>query len=193
VLDVAAGAGYVAAAAARRGARAIGLDFSESQVVLARSTLPQIDFRQGDAESLPFDDDRFEAVVMGFGLNHLPHPERAFLEAYRVLRRGGHFAFTVWAAPKSGEAFGFVLGAIQEHGEAGVQLPPAPPYFRFADAEDVRRVFDQPGLSNLAPRSYRNSGSITRRIRYSMLSTKVPCARQLCCTPSRHLRATRYD
>jgi ubiquinone/menaquinone biosynthesis C-methylase UbiE len=145
-LDVAAGAGYVAAAAARRGARVIGLDFSESQVALARSTYPQIDFRQGDAESLPFDDYRFDAVVMGFGLNHLPHPERAFLEAYRVLRRGGHFAFTVWAAPKSGEAFGIVLGAIQEYGEAAVQLPPAPPYFRFADVEEVRHVFDQTGF-----------------------------------------------
>lgn len=74
-LDVATGAGYIAAAAANRGAHAIGLDFSQAQVELARSLYPHIEFRQGDAENLPFDERIFDAVVVGFGINHLPHPE----------------------------------------------------------------------------------------------------------------------
>jgi ubiquinone/menaquinone biosynthesis C-methylase UbiE len=117
VLDVATGAEYVAAAAATRGARAIGLDFAKAQVELARSLYPHIEFRQGDAESLPFDEKSLDAVFIGFGVNHLPHPERTFAEAYRVLKPGELFAFTVWAAPKSGEAFGIVLDTIQKHGE----------------------------------------------------------------------------
>ncbi|HEY6860687.1 MAG TPA: methyltransferase domain-containing protein [Pseudolabrys sp.] len=145
-LDVATGAGYIAAAAADRGAHAIGLDFSQAQVELARSIYPHIEFRQGDAENLPFDERTFDAVVVGFGINHLPHPELASGEAYRVLRHGGSFAFTVWTTPKPGEAFGIVLGAIQEHGEPDARLPPAPPYFRFADAEEARRVFEQTGF-----------------------------------------------
>src|SRR6185295_19326982 len=140
------GAGYIAAAAANRGARAIGLDFSDAQVQLARLTYPHVEFRQGDAENLPFDDNSFDAVVIGFGINHLPHPEQAFAEGYRVLRRNGCFAFTVWAEPKPGEGFGIVLGAIQEHGEANAKLPPAPPYFRFADSNEVLRVFEQTGF-----------------------------------------------
>lgn len=95
---------------------------------------------------MPFDAESFDAVVVGFGINHLPHPERTFAEAYRVLKRGGFFAFTVWAAPKPGEGFGIVLGAIQEHGEPNASLPPAPPYFRFADAEEARNVFEQTGF-----------------------------------------------
>jgi ubiquinone/menaquinone biosynthesis C-methylase UbiE len=146
VLDVATGAGYVAAAAARRGARAIGMDFAQAQIELARSLFPHIEFRQGDAENLPFAEKGFDAVVVGFGINHLPHPERTFAEAYRVLRSGGFFAFTVWATPKPGEAFGIVLGAIQEHGEPNAMLPPAPPYFRFADAKEARTVFEQTGF-----------------------------------------------
>jgi len=146
VLDIATGAGYVAAAAVNRGAHAIGLDFSEAQVELARSTYPHVEFRQGDAENLPFDDETFDAAVVGFGINHLPHPERAFMEAYRVLRHGGYFAFTVWATPKPGEGFGIVLGAIQEHGEPNALLPPAPPYFRFADSMEARRVFEETGF-----------------------------------------------
>lgn len=146
VLDIATGAGYIAAAAAKRGARAIGLDFSQAQVDLAKATFPEAEFRQGDAEDLPFDANSFDAVVIGFGVNHLPHPERAFSQAFWVLRSGGFFAYTVWAAPKPGEGFGIVLGAIAAHGDPGVKLPPAPPYFRFADAAEARRAFEQTGF-----------------------------------------------
>jgi ubiquinone/menaquinone biosynthesis C-methylase UbiE len=146
VLDVATGAGYVAAAAAARGAHAVGLDFSAAQVDLARATYPGVVFEQGDAEALPLADGSFDAIVVGFGVNHLPHPERAFAEAFRVLDHGGIFAYTVWAAPKPGEGFGIVLRAIENHGDKSVSLPPAPPYFRFADAEEARRVFEATGF-----------------------------------------------
>lgn len=146
VLDVATGAGYVAASAAKRGAHAVGLDFSQAQIELAKVIYPGVEFIPGDAEALPFAADTFDAVVVGFGINHLPHAERAFAEAFRVLRSGGAFAYTVWAVPKPGEGFGIVLGAIEAHGEAGAKLPPAPPYFRFADAGEARRVFEQTGF-----------------------------------------------
>ena len=146
VLDIATGAGYVAAAAAKRGARAVGLDFSQAQVDLAKAIFPNVEFRQGDAEDLPFEAETFDAVVVGFGVNHLPHPEKAFTQALRVLRSGGVFAFTVWAAPIPGQGFGIVLGAIEKYGDKSVTLPPAPPYFRFADADEARRIFEAAGF-----------------------------------------------
>jgi len=160
VLDVATGAGYVAAAAASRGAHAVGMDFAQAQVELARSLYPHIEFREGDAENLPFEEKSFDAVVIGFGINHLPHPEQTFTEAHRVLKPGGFFAFTVWATPNPDEAFGIVLGAIQEHGESNATLPPAPPYFRFADAGEVQSVFKQTGFvepnTSLVPQYWRH-------------------------------------
>src|SRR3954447_23293748 len=54
VLDIACGAGYVAAAARDRGAEAVGVDFSEAQVRLAEQTYADIRFIEGDAEALPF-------------------------------------------------------------------------------------------------------------------------------------------
>lgn len=54
VLDVACGPGHVAAAAARRGARATGCDLSSAMVTLASRLHPELEFRQGDAEALPF-------------------------------------------------------------------------------------------------------------------------------------------
>jgi ubiquinone/menaquinone biosynthesis C-methylase UbiE len=68
VLDVASGAGYVAAAAAQRGADSLGIDFSTTQVRLARARYPSIRFEQANAEALPFDTEAFEAVVNAFGL-----------------------------------------------------------------------------------------------------------------------------
>ena len=60
VIDIASGPGYVAAAAARRGATVIGVDFSVAMVAEARGRNPEIEFREGDAEQLPLGDRLFE-------------------------------------------------------------------------------------------------------------------------------------
>src|SRR6266403_4406250 len=62
VLDVGAGPGYVSAAVAERGAMPIGLDFSKQMVSIARRMFPEIEFREGDAQNLPFADASFDRV-----------------------------------------------------------------------------------------------------------------------------------
>ena len=66
LLDVATGPGYAAAAAHARGASVIGVDVAAAMVELAAGLHPGIDFRQADAEALPFDDGSFDAVVRDF-------------------------------------------------------------------------------------------------------------------------------
>src|SRR5207245_8045290 len=85
VLAVACGPGYAAAAAAERGATAIGVDFSSEMVEEARGRYPGIEFREGDAEQLAFSNSRFDALVLNFGMLHLARPEQALIEAHRVL------------------------------------------------------------------------------------------------------------
>jgi ubiquinone/menaquinone biosynthesis C-methylase UbiE len=140
VLDVATGPGYVAAAAARRGAAVVGVDFSAAMLAEARRHHPEVEFQAGDAEALPFPDGTFDAVVMSFGLLHLGRPDQALAEAHRVLRPGGRVGFTVWARPEESVAFGMVLGAVQRHGRLDVPLPTGPPFFRFSDPAESRRV-----------------------------------------------------
>ena len=62
-LDVGCGPGYVAAACVERGAHATGVDFSGEMVAIARRAFPQIEFRQGDAQNLPFPDASFDRVL----------------------------------------------------------------------------------------------------------------------------------
>jgi SAM-dependent methyltransferase len=54
--------------------------------------LPNASFRQGDARELPFDEEAFDAVVFDSTLSHVPGPERALAESFRVLRPGGWLA-----------------------------------------------------------------------------------------------------
>ena len=146
LLDVATGPGYVAAAAAARGARVVGIDFSAPMVARARELNPAVEFQEGDAEALSFPDGSFDAVVMNFGILHLARPEQAISHAARVLRPGGRFACTAWAKPEEAVGFGIVLNAIQAHGNPGVQLPQGPPFFRFSDPVECDRTLREAGL-----------------------------------------------
>lgn len=148
LLDMAAGPGYVAGAAAQRGARAVGVDFSAAMLAEARRRHPTVDFREGDAEALPLPDGSFDAAVMNFGLLHLGQPERAVLEAHRVLRAGGRFGFTVWARPEEAVGFGIVLRAIRTHGDPDAPLPPGPPFFRFSDPDECLRALLGAGFTD---------------------------------------------
>ncbi len=149
LLDVASGPGFVAAAAAERGAAVAGLDFSPLMADLARRSYPAVHYVIGDAEALPLRDNSRAAVVMNFGMLHLARPEHAIAEALRVLRPGGRYAFTVWATPEYAKGFAIVLKAIEEHGNPNVPLPAGPPIFRFSDADTSRAALAEAGFVDI--------------------------------------------
>jgi ubiquinone/menaquinone biosynthesis C-methylase UbiE len=150
MLDVACGPGYVAAAAVARGAAAVGVDFSSAMVEEAQGRYPGIDFREDDAEKLSFPEATFDAVVMNFGLLHLARPEQAISEAHRVLTPGGSAAFTVWNTPDKARGMGIVLEAIQKYGDLNVPIPAGPPFFRFSDPAEFKRVLAEAGFISTA-------------------------------------------
>jgi SAM-dependent methyltransferase len=123
VLDLACGTGVAAQAVADAGARVTGLDFSPAMLASARSLHPNIEFQAGDAEALPFADTSFDAVISNFGIHHVEHPERAIAEASRVLKPGGTFAFTVWAAVQDNTAWRIVFDAVKARGRLDVSMP----------------------------------------------------------------------
>ncbi|MGD9817252.1 MAG: class I SAM-dependent methyltransferase [Desulfomonilaceae bacterium] len=93
VLDVGTGAGFIAFLLADLGKNVIGIDLSEDMVQIANRNAKDygfnVDFKVGDAENLPFEDESFDAVVNRHVLWTLPNPERAIHEWRRVLRPGG--------------------------------------------------------------------------------------------------------
>lgn len=148
-MDVASGPGYAASAAAARKAKPIGVDFADNMLLTAKRHYPDIDFRHGDAENLAFDDNSFDAVVCPFGILHMPQPQRAMAKAFRVLKPGGRYAFTVWAAPEKNEFFKVVLPIIQAHADMKVPLPEAPPIFLYSDHKTCRQTLTDVGFDNV--------------------------------------------
>jgi ubiquinone/menaquinone biosynthesis C-methylase UbiE len=124
VLDLCCGTGIVSAAIALRGAIPMGVDFSPAMLGRARAKHPELRFEHGDAEALPCADVSFDAVVSNFGMHHVPRPERAAGEVMRVLRRGGRFAFTTWAAPVENIAWRLLFDAIRADGDPNAAKTP---------------------------------------------------------------------
>ena len=87
-LDVACGSGKLTAELAKlaEGGRVVGLDFSPRMLEIARRTHPEIEFLEGDALNLPFDDATFDASTIAFGLRNLANPIRGLREMRRITR-----------------------------------------------------------------------------------------------------------
>jgi SAM-dependent methyltransferase len=100
VLDVAAGNGNVAVAAAGTGARVTATDFAPALLELGRARTAaaglDVHWQEADAEALPFADGTFDATTSAFGLMFAPRPEVAIAEAFRVTRPGGVVGLTAW-------------------------------------------------------------------------------------------------
>ncbi|HSV79691.1 MAG TPA: methyltransferase domain-containing protein [Ramlibacter sp.] len=101
VLDVAAGNGNATLAAARRWCEVTSTDYVPALLERGRERaaaerLHGIDFREADAEALPFDDASFDAVLSTFGCMFAPNPPRVASELLRVCRPDGRIAMANW-------------------------------------------------------------------------------------------------
>jgi SAM-dependent methyltransferase len=150
ILDLACGPGPACREAVDRGAEAVGVDIAEAMVAVAGRAVPEAEFRRSPAESLPFGDESFDAVVCGFGLPHFADPEAVFAEVHRVLRPKGSLAFTTWCVPDKVPFFGVVFTAVVEHGTVEVDLPDGPDMFRFAAEQEAKDVLGRLGFEQVS-------------------------------------------
>jgi ubiquinone/menaquinone biosynthesis C-methylase UbiE len=121
LLDVACGTGNATIPAAREGARVTGLDFAPGLLAIAREraadAMVEVEWVEGDAQKLPFDDASFDRVVSVFGHMFAPDHQRTAAEMRRVCRPGGVIAVACWTPEGS---IGRMFRTIAE------LVPPAP-------------------------------------------------------------------
>src|SRR5215213_1142424 len=147
LLDVACGAGNGAIAAARRNAEAVGLDYVPELLERARERAAaedyEIEFVEGDAQDLPFEDAAFDYVISTFGAMFAPDQEKTAAELLRVCRPGGKIGMANW--PPRGLVGGGFFRIIAQH------APPPPgvkPPILWGTEERLRELFGD-GVSEL--------------------------------------------
>jgi SAM-dependent methyltransferase len=145
LLDAGTGPGTVAALACSRAAEVVAVDAEPSMLEVARRQAPAADIRPGTLPHLPFADNRFDAAVANFVINHVGDPAAAIDELRRVVRPGGRIAVTIWPypPPPAQQLWSTIFDA------AGVHRPADLP--RVASDKDFART--GAGLSELLNRS----------------------------------------
>lgn len=145
VLDLACGTGVAArelAAVVDGGATIAGCDLNQTMLDVAADVAAReghsIDFRQGDAGDLPFDDGAFDLVLCQQGFQFFPDRPAALGEIKRVLAPTGRFAAAIWQSETRCPGQHAVIQALEKHGmdAAGARSP-----FAFGDEAQIRAVF----------------------------------------------------
>lgn len=125
----------------------MGVDIAQTMVELARELHPGLDFRQADAQSLPFEDACFHAVVGNFAILHVGRPEQAVTEFVRTLVPGGALGLTVWDRPERMRVTGVLVDAVAEVGATPPDdLPAGPDFFRFSVDDEFEALLREGGL-----------------------------------------------
>jgi SAM-dependent methyltransferase len=152
VLDVACGTGIVTRTAADQGATVTGVDLNEAMLTVACRLRPELDWRQGNAQALPFDDNSFDVVVSQMALMFFPDPAAALAEMARVVVPGGTVAVLVPGALERQPAFApFVAMAARHAGPDAVDLLTA--YFRCGDLDALAGLMAAAGPTVTAQRT----------------------------------------
>lgn len=150
VLDVACGTGILTRAVAERigpDGEVVGLDINEGMLAVAGQKAPHLEWRHGPAESLPFEDNSFDAVVSQFSLMFFEDRRAALAEMVRVLRPGGRLAVAVWDSLENTPAYATVTDMLKRlFGEEAANALRAP--FNLGDTSLLQSIFSEAGIPN---------------------------------------------
>jgi SAM-dependent methyltransferase len=158
VLDLASGVGDPAlsiAAAVGPSGRVTASDMGPGMISLAQELarkkgLPNIEFREANAESLPFADSSYDVLTCRFGIMFFPDLAKALRECFRVLKPGARAAFVAWGK-KEQPFFAATAGILLKH----VPVPPPPPdpdapnITMFGQSDRLRHALEAAGFINV--------------------------------------------
>jgi len=151
VLDVACGTGVLAREAVDRVGPAggvAGVDPGRGMLAVAGELAPGVEWREARAESLPYPEHSFDAVVSQFGLTFFSDRSRALREMRRVLRPCGRLAVAVWDSLENSEAYAIEVELLQRMaGDAAADALRAP--FVLGDVDALVALFAGAGVASV--------------------------------------------
>jgi SAM-dependent methyltransferase len=159
VLDVGCGTGVLAREALRRvgqEGQVVGLDLNEGMLAVAARAEPKIEWRQGDAASLPFEDASFGVVISQFALMYFPDRVACLREMWRALAPTGRLAVAVWAPIDRARGYQILADiAVRQCGGEAADVLAAP--FVLGDQAELTKLFVEGGISGAEVTLYEGS------------------------------------
>jgi SAM-dependent methyltransferase len=144
-LDVGCGGGGASLMAAEKGAQVSGLDAAEGLITFARERMPDGNFRVGDMENLPFDDDAFDVVFAANSVQFAGDWIAALRELGRVCAPGGRIVAGLFGPPER-VGFRVIFKAIED---IMPEPPPSGGPFALSPPGKLEELFAQAGLNML--------------------------------------------
>ncbi|HVB03454.1 MAG TPA: methyltransferase domain-containing protein [Chitinophagaceae bacterium] len=159
VLDIATGTGEPGlkiASLAKRG-KVWGTDLSENMLAIASEHAAARGVKNyltkvADVCELPFEDESFDAVSCRMGFMFFPDMDLAAREMFRVLKKGGRMAASVWGTPDKNPWIGAIMNVLGKYIELPAPPPGAPGMFRCSHPGLMSGLFVQAGFKNCAER-----------------------------------------
>jgi SAM-dependent methyltransferase len=149
VLDVGCGTGVLAREAHRRvgqEGQVVGLDLNEGMLAVAARAEPNVEWRRGDAASLPFEDVSFDVVVSQFALMYFPDRVASLREMWRTLAPRGRLAVAAWAPIDHARGYQILVEiAVRQCGREAADVLAAP--FVLGDKAELAKLFVDSGIS----------------------------------------------
>jgi demethylmenaquinone methyltransferase / 2-methoxy-6-polyprenyl-1,4-benzoquinol methylase len=168
ILDVATGTGDFAIQALKLNPeKVIGIDISEGMLDVGRKKMIErgydkvIELRSGDSENLPFEENKFDAIIVAFGVRNFENLQKGLAEMLRVLKPGGRVVVLEFSKPTAWYFkpiyqfyFKFITPAIgkafSKDSEAYSYLPES--VKAFPDGKDFTAILDRLGYKNTSCR-----------------------------------------
>jgi ubiquinone/menaquinone biosynthesis C-methylase UbiE len=179
VIDVACGSGIVARIVAPLvgpEGRVVGLDFNQAMLANARRAADaerlDIEWREGSAEDLPFEDGVFDLVFCQMGLQFFPNRSRAAREMHRVLGPGGQVVVSTWRGLDQNPFFAAFEQAVrQQVGSPAIEIP-----FSMGDPNVVAELLQDAGFTNISIEPVEIEASYTQPDRFIALQVAASAA-----------------
>lgn len=153
ILDLAAGTGTSSRPFADAGALVVPLDLSLGMLKVGKQRQPDLQFINGDALSLPFADESFDAVTISYGLRNVEHTAVALAEMRRVTRPGGRVVIAEFSTPTRGLVNGVYRNIVLQALPRLAQVSSSNKSAYFYLAESIRAWPDQRALADLLSRA----------------------------------------
>ena len=123
----------------------VGLDLNEGMLAVAARTEPNVEWRLGDAASLPFDDASFDVVVSQFALMYFPDRVASLREMWRTLAPGGRLAVASWAPIDHARGYEILVDiAVRQCGREAADVLAAP--FVLGDPTEPGKLYAGSGI-----------------------------------------------